>query len=1391
MPRSPWRPLVTLTSALSLLLTGLAAAPAAQADPDTPELPRPPAGLERVDYNHQGLTVDLGVGLWAWPLPMDVDGDGVHDLLVNSPDKPYNGLWYFHNEGTNDKPLFAEPTRLGNGRQNVHIAHTDGGPVVTTPNRRYPKVTESAFAAPVSMGFDGTVHEPDEPDGRLRGDQWYPVDYNADGARDIVVGVGDWSAYGWDAAYDENGNWTNGPLHGYVYLIENRGSTEQPVYADPVKIEAGGEPIDVYGAPTPVVADFNGDGGLDIVTGEFLDTPRFFENVGTPTGPEYAAGKPIPLAGGGHLELDLQMLVVTTIDWNKDGHQDLVIGEEDGRVSLVKNTGTVRDGIPVFEKPEYFQQRAQHLKAAALATPSAVDWNGDGRQDLISGDTAGRINFVENLGGDAATPTWAEAVRLRAGGSEIRHQAGANGSIQGPAEAKWGYTTPVAADWNHDGLPDLVVNDIWGKVVWYENVGSRKDPRLAAAEPVEVQWEGATPEPAWNWWDPEGDELVTQWRTTPFVIDLDEDGLNDLVSLDHEGYLAFFEREKTAAGLVLKPGERIFVGEAGSSRFEGGRGEVVDAPKGALQLNSSTNGQSGRRKFTMVDWTQDGKLDIVINGTNAQLLENVGTQDEPWLFELSGDISNGQLAGHTTSPTVVDWDGNATPDLLLGAEDGHFYYQPWNHDARLPERRPEAPAEIDGLVGAWHLDEGKGHVAADDSGYGNHGIVDGAEWTPGHRSSGLRFDGFNDYVDLSYQMGPHLDGASGITVSAWVNPDSMDSGTQRVFGTRIDGGAAGMEISFENANGLARIAVAGRSRTPGDSYRKHRFDASAVKAGEWHHIAAVMDYEADAVRLYVDGVEHSATDPGRRFSSDHYRYGHGTQPDSLGRSPDGTAYYRGRLDDVRIHRVPLDQRRVLHEVLAAEVSRYGSDGSLGTLGEPLTRHLANAGVHLDAGRYGEAREQVAAAHEKLAGDPGERIDRAVRQRLLPMFEEYLLRADPPALDTGSCEQEGDAAAWTGSWRSAPAAPRDSNDEARRGFADQTLRMVARVSTGGCDVRVRLSNEFGEQDATFENVSVASHAGVGRLVPGTSKPVTFDGDTSVTVPAGEEALSDPVGMPVGDRQELAVSMYVKAPTGPATTHNLRREAAYVAPGDHTADDRADAYRELGKSWMYLSGIDVERTSETDAVAVVGNSLTDGLGSTVGAEHTWPEELADRLLLAGRDTPVLNRGVSASRLLRDAPPSESAPLSLPGGLTRLDRDVDDAGVSTVILYLGINDIIQGGRVPGEAVTAEELIAGYSDYIIRAHGHGVRVVGATLTPYGSSNNWTPAGEELRTEVNDWIRESGEFDAVVDLDAAVRDEENPLRIDPRYDWRDGLHFNDLGYAAMARAVSLGTLVA
>lgn len=247
---------------------------------------------------------------------------------------------------------------------------------------------------------------------------------------------------------------------------------------------------------------------------------------------------------------------------------------------------------------------------------------------------------------------------LEAAGKPIHIMAGPNGSIQGPCEAKWGYTTLTAGDWDHDGLPDLVVNSIWGRVTWYRNIGTRTRPRLAASQSIQVAWPAETPRPAWNWWNPVGKELVTQWRTTPVMVDFNRDGLNDLVMLDHEGYLAFFERQKRNGRLRLLPGERIF----------------VDLKGKPIRLNPGQAGRSGRRKLAVVDWDGDGHLDLLVNSQNANLFRQVARRDGKIVLKDMGLLDTRNVAGHTSSPTVVDWNNDGVPDLLVGSEDGRLYY---------------------------------------------------------------------------------------------------------------------------------------------------------------------------------------------------------------------------------------------------------------------------------------------------------------------------------------------------------------------------------------------------------------------------------------------------------------------------------------------------------------------------------------------------------------------------------------------------------------------------------------------------------------------------------------------------------------------------------------------
>lgn len=611
--------------------------------------------LKRVTYNHPGLTVDLGVGLWAWPMPMDYDQDGDPDLVVTCPDKPYNGTYFFENPGGSDFPVFLPGRRIGGGHQNIQVSYVDGEPRVLIPGTEFVHFRQHQLDRPQSLGLPKNVHTPGK---KIRANQWKLVDYNGDGLQDVVIGVGDWSDYGWDDAYDSRGNWTNGPLRGFVYVALNTGTADQPAYAKPQRLTVPDGDLQTFGWPSPNFADLDGDGDLDLLCGEFLDRFTYFENIGRREAPQYAAGRRIP-TGEGDLRMDLQMIVPVLFDWDGDGDQDIICGDEDGRVALIRNTGRLQDRVPVFAQPRYFRQQADEVKFGALVTPFSFDWDGDGDEDLICGNTAGYVGLFENLDG-RPQPRWAAVRYLEAGGKPIRIQAGSNGSIQGPCEAKWGYTTLNVADWDHDGRADLIVNSIWGSVEWYRNVGTTAEPKLEPARTVKMAWKGTPPKPEWVWWQPQPDQLVTQWRTTPVVYDWNADGLHDLVMLDHEGFLAFFERFRDESGnLRLRPGQRVF----------------SDASGKPLRLNAGRAGRSGRRKLHLVDWNQDGRIDLLANSVNADLYVNRNQQGVRAAFENLGPIDDRNVSGHTSSPTVCDWNRDGLPDLLVGAEDGRLYHR--------------------------------------------------------------------------------------------------------------------------------------------------------------------------------------------------------------------------------------------------------------------------------------------------------------------------------------------------------------------------------------------------------------------------------------------------------------------------------------------------------------------------------------------------------------------------------------------------------------------------------------------------------------------------------------------------------------------------------------------
>ena len=395
---------------------------------------------------------------------------------------------------------------------------------------------------------------------------------------------------------------------------------------------------------------------------------------------------------------------------------------------------------------------------------------------------------------------------------------------------------------------------------------------------------------------------------------------------------------------------------------------------------------------------------------------------------------------------------------------------------------------------------------------------------------------------------------------------------------------------------------------------------------------------------------------------------------------------------------------------------------------------------------------------------------------------------------GTAGAPQDRAGWVNAWQGSPTAGgtfSHATCPADTGIANQTVRNLVLLSTGGDTVRVRVSNAFGAAPLHVGAASVAVAAGPQGAAtrPGTLRALRFGGHASTVVPAGREVLSDPVRLPVRAPQRLALSVYLPRPTGPATQHNNSRETNYLAAGDRTSAAAASAFTTPIGCWLFTSGVDVRAARAVlGTVVALGDSITDGDQSTVDADQRYPDHLARRLAaLSGPTLAVSNAGIGGNEVLRDRTPA----LFGVSALHRLQRDVlRQDGVREVILMEGINDI------GAEAATAEAVIAGYRQIIARVHAAGLPIYAVTLVPFGGStaqyggNYGTAFGERQRQAVNRWIRTSGAFDAVFDTDRALRDPAHPDRLLAAYDSGDHLHPSDAGYRRMAATVDLRVLL-
>ena len=366
----------------------------------------------------------------------------------------------------------------------------------------------------------------------------------------------------------------------------------------------------------------------------------------------------------------------------------------------------------------------------------------------------------------------------------------------------------------------------------------------------------------------------------------------------------------------------------------------------------------------------------------------------------------------------------------------------------------------------------------------------------------------------------------------------------------------------------------------------------------------------------------------------------------------------------------------------------------------------------------------------------------------------------------------------------PPAQRPDGSRVSPGFAplapyhDATVRQVVRLSAAARGIALRLDNAFGTGALHIGAVHVALTGENGGTVPGSDHTVYFSGRGAVDIPPGAPLLSDPIAWSLPAFARLSVSVYYPDETLPPA-HTLFALEAWQTSGDHTADTALPAPAPA-RSGSHLSQIDIVPQKAGATLVTFGDSITEGVASTVGGFRAWPDILAERLQAnaATRGWSVVNAGIGSNRLLHDTPSTNA--------LSRFDRDVLAVpGVKAVIVMLGINDIQYSHRNPGEAVTADDQIAALTQLIARAHAAGIRIYGGTITPFADTSDYTPQGEAARQTVNSFIR-SGAFDGVADFDQALRDPAAPTRLIAALASRGNLHPNDAGYKAMADSIAL-----
>ena len=386
------------------------------------------------------------------------------------------------------------------------------------------------------------------------------------------------------------------------------------------------------------------------------------------------------------------------------------------------------------------------------------------------------------------------------------------------------------------------------------------------------------------------------------------------------------------------------------------------------------------------------------------------------------------------------------------------------------------------------------------------------------------------------------------------------------------------------------------------------------------------------------------------------------------------------------------------------------------------------------------------------------------------------------------------AKWVASWTAAPHAPLGGEGPfAAASYDNVTLSQILRLSEGGTSLRVRLSNRYGPGPLEIGAARIVRIDDAGKEVPGTSRTLTFGGEPGAVIPRGAPFVSDAVNLDVPDLARLKVELYLPRPTGPCTCHLTGQDELAVSPPGNFV---GKPFEPVSKAQFraFLSGVDVDSPGALGTIVAYGDSITDGVGSTPGANRRWPDVLADRLQAAGQEWAVANQAISGNRVL--------SPGMGEAALARFDEDVLSLpNVKYIIVFEGVNDIgnrfgpqragPSGGGAGGLAldqpeITVDQMIAGFKQIVARAHEKGIKVIASPIGPYKGASYWTEEGEAVRQAINAWIVGSGTFDGVVRFDTAFADPADPRQMREGYHMGDHLHGSDTGLKAVGDSIDL-----